>query len=145
MKKIEIFEKALAAENAVFEKAEKNKEQKEWKEKFGHYKEAVYEEAKKAREKLGCTSVAVLRAYLYPTKDGKMVLEGFWESETKEVLETLEIGKVKEFFVTDQSTGLMGVIHGLAKGGWKFEATEIPDNFAFEKGKMKKALRFTKK
>ena len=145
MKKIEIFEKALAAENAVFEKAEKNKEQKEWKEKFGHYKEAVYEEAKKAREKFGCTSVAVLRAYLYPTKDGKMVLEGFWESETKEVLETLEIGKVKEFFVTDQSTGLMGVIHGLAKGGWKFEVAEIPDDFAFEKGKMKKALRFTKK
>lgn len=145
MKKIEVFEKALAAEKVVFDKAEKIEEQKKWKERYGHFKEAVYEEAKTAREKFGCTSVKVLRSYRYPTKDGKMVLEDFWESETKEVLETLEVGKVKEFFMTDQSTGLMAELHALAKGGWKFEVAEIPDNFAFEEGKTRKALKFTKK
>lgn len=144
-KKIEIFEKALAAEKAVFDKAEKNKEQKEWKETFGHYKDSVYDEARKACAKLGCTSVKVLRAYRFQTEEGLMVLEDFWERETQEILETLETGKVKEFFITDQSTGLMRMLHGLAKGGWKFETAEIPDELAFEKGKKRIALKFTKK
>lgn len=145
MKKIEVFEKAIAAEQAVLEKGKET----EYYKKYNRIPDEFYEKAAEARKALGCPSTQVLRAYFNKRTDGLLVVDNFWSNQIGEVLETLETGKVKEFFMDDHSTALMGEIHGLAKGGWKFEAAEIDDPyplFSFEKEKEKvRALRFTKK
>ena len=67
-------------------------------------------------------------------------------------METLESGNIKEFYLTDESSGLMKRIHDITRAGWKMEAIVIKHPYYkqmnSETGKMeleeKMAIRFTR-
>ena len=140
MKKIEVFEKVIAAEKAALEKGKET----EYYKKYDCYPEEVYQKMKADRKKAGCPSTGILRAYrgCLKTESEPLVVDGFDCSSYEEMLETLETAKVKEFFELNTGTSLMDEIHVFAKAGWVVEAAEVVDTYWNEK---RKALKFTKK
>lgn len=148
--KIEIFEKVIKKEHKIWEAGRET----DFYKKYNSYLTETKEKAVKVRKENGCPSVEVLRAYneAKEWKSEKLIIDHFWVNEADMFLQTLEAGNVKEFYLTDDGSGLLGEIHALAKAGWKLEPAEFEHpyykDYDFEtkenKPVIKKALRFFK-
>lgn len=146
--KNELFERVLDEEKRIISREEETENYK----KYRHYTTEATNELKRNRAEAGCPSVEVLRAYLNANKwnSEMLIIESFWESD--DLLKTLESGNIKEFYLTDESSGLMKRIHDITRVGWKMEAVVIKHPYYkqmnSETGKMEPeenmAIRFTK-
>lgn len=144
----ELFERVLNEEKRIISREEETENYK----KYRHYTTEATNELKRNRAEAGCPSVEVLRAYLNANEwnSEMLIIESFCEG--KDLLETLESGNIKEFYLTDESSGLMKRIHDITRVGWKMEAVVIKHphrtHFNCETGKIepdeKMAIRFTR-